>query len=373
MAGSTMASKCPVRSTGTNEFPVIDFSRYENDPHSVSSEIFDAASQWGFLVLKGHGIPKEDVDEMFCLSEQFFRQPQKVKQEKWLNMKGQGYDLKESVIGVHEACCFGNVADANLTSPNFSSWWTPERRKRIEQFRSKCQLLSNKIFEAIALAMGLSPSTFIEAHSPHKEPGNALRLIRYHPLAAPPDPKFPRLCEHTDWGTMTFLFATTPGLEVRTPGDKEWVVAPVVEDAIVVNIADGLALWSGKALKSTLHRLSWESVPFDRERYSMAYFINANADAPIKILQRASGTGEGMLRFVETPLSMSATFGDYQAVRVKMIEKHDTHITEDELRVDPKFLEMVKNIGVAHGTGLSVEEEKAKEEADGLLDAAQVA
>jgi hypothetical protein len=34
-------------------------------------------------------------------------------------------------------------------------------------------------------------------------------------------------------------------------------------------------------------------------------------------------------------------------------EKFDTDGTDDELRVDPKFVEMVKNIGVGHGTGVT--------------------
>lgn len=129
--------------------------------------------------------------------------------------------------------------------------------------------------------MGLPADFFAAAHDPHKLPGNALRLIRYHALAAAPTHDFPRLCAHTDWGTMTFLFARAPGLEVRRPRDDGWVMAPVLcgegEDSIVVNVADGLALWSGGALKSTQHRLTWDTVPWDKERYSMAYFVNANA------------------------------------------------------------------------------------------------
>lgn len=125
--------------------------------------------------------------------------------------------------------------------------------------------------------MDLRSDFFAEAHASDKEPGNVLRLIRYPALSSPPDPRFPRLGEHTDWGTLTLLFAKTPGLEVRPPGDMGWVPAPVIKDAVIVNIADGLALWSGKLLKSTKHRLSWDSLPYNMHRYSMAYFVNANA------------------------------------------------------------------------------------------------
>jgi isopenicillin N synthase-like dioxygenase len=185
-------------------------------------------------------------------------------------------------IGVQEGFCFGSVADANLTCDNLSSWWTIEKRKQAEAFRTKCQHLSDQLLRTFALAMGLPLSFFTTDHAEDKEPGNVLRLIRYPALAAPPDPKFPRLGEHTDWGTLTLLFAKTPGLEVRPPGDQGWVPAPVIKDAVIVNIADGLALWSGKTLKSTMHRLSWDSLPYDMHRFSMAYFVNANAGKLLK-------------------------------------------------------------------------------------------
>jgi isopenicillin N synthase-like dioxygenase len=125
--------------------------------------------------------------------------------------------------------------------------------------------------------MGLPPSYFASAHDAMKEPGNVLRLIKYPALKEQPDSRFPRLGEHTDWGTLTLLITESPGLEVRPPGDQGWVLAPVIKDAVIVNIADGLALWSGKTLKSTKHRLSWDSLPYHLDRYSIAYFVNANA------------------------------------------------------------------------------------------------
>lgn len=49
----------------SDDFPIIDFSGFAQDPARVSKDLFDAARTWGFLILKGHGIPVGDVDEMF--------------------------------------------------------------------------------------------------------------------------------------------------------------------------------------------------------------------------------------------------------------------------------------------------------------------
>jgi isopenicillin N synthase-like dioxygenase len=51
----------------SDDFPVIDFSNFETDTQAISAEIFQAASKWGFLVLKGHGISASDVANLFSL------------------------------------------------------------------------------------------------------------------------------------------------------------------------------------------------------------------------------------------------------------------------------------------------------------------
>ena len=55
-------------------------------------------------------------------------------------------------------------------------------------------------------------------------------------------------------------------------------------------------------------------------------------------------------------MPFQATFGDYQTVRMRIIhEKFDTDGTDQEIKIDPKFMRIVRNIGVAHGTGVTFE------------------
>ncbi len=98
--------------------------------------------------------------------------------------------------------------------------------------------------------------------------------MKYPKMSAKPagsDGVDARLSPHTDWGTLTLLFNETPGLEVRDPGNS-WHDVPVIPGGIVVNIGDALSFWTGRKLKSTMHRISWEKVPFDQDRYSIPYF-----------------------------------------------------------------------------------------------------
>jgi isopenicillin N synthase-like dioxygenase len=49
------------------EFPIVDFSKFQTNAIEVSNELFQAACKWGFLVLTGHGIQQKDIDEMFAM------------------------------------------------------------------------------------------------------------------------------------------------------------------------------------------------------------------------------------------------------------------------------------------------------------------
>ena len=153
--------------------------------------------------------------------------------------------------------------------PNLPAWWDRSRLQEIEDFKASCYDFSLDILSCFAVQMGLEKSFFASRHQ-HKDPGNALKLIKYPRFDTQPD-GVPRLSEHTDWGSITLLFSETPGLEIRDPDDK-WMSVPTIPGGVVVNIADALSLWTSKKLKSAFHRVTWDHVAADQERLSVAYF-----------------------------------------------------------------------------------------------------
>lgn len=80
------------------------------------------------------------------------------------------------------------------------------------------------------------------------------------------------------------LFNTIGGLQVLPPGltdvEQNWRWVCPKPGCAIVNLGDALVQWSGGVLHSNLHRV----VSVNRERYSFAYVLKPNNEAPMRRL-----------------------------------------------------------------------------------------
>ena len=232
-----------------------------------------------------------------------------------------------------EGMSFALPAGGVLQSDNIPDWFDTPKRQAIESFKLECYELSGALVFCFAVRLGLERSYFHGSHL-QKAPGNTLKMIKY-PRVDKSGTDIPRLSEHSDWGSVTFVFADRAGLEIRDP-NHEWFHIPVVSDGIVVNIGNALSLWTDRALKSTMHRIIWTNLSLDQDRYSIAYFTNPNLgeylrhvypklsnpvayhihpspDAPLQIPR--SSSSERNRNEQEEP---AITYQDYYKVRLRL-------------------------------------------------------
>ena len=95
--------------------------------------------------------------------------------------------------------------------------------------------------------------------------------------AAPADDEF-GIAPHTDTSFLTLLAPNeVPGLSIRTQAG-EWLDAPVVPGAFVVNGGQMLQRWTNDCFLATPHRAINRS---GGERYALAFFCDSNIDWPI--------------------------------------------------------------------------------------------
>ena len=104
-------------------------------------------------------------------------------------------------------------------------------------------------------------------------------------LSRPSPPARSAPATHTDYGNITLLATDgVGGLEVRTRAG-DWLAAPSIAGAFVVNIGDCLMRWTNDVYVSTPHRVVSRGVG---ERYSIAFFLDPNPFATSRRSRPAS-------------------------------------------------------------------------------------
>jgi isopenicillin N synthase-like dioxygenase len=277
--------------------PIIDLaSSDESDEASltrIAADVGAACRDVGFFYAVNHGVDKELIAEAFAQSHRFFALPLPDKQALAIEQIGgnrgysgllhealdpaRGPDMKEAFnVGLELAPDDAELV-AGKPSRSLNAW--PD----LLGFRDAA--LGARLHGVFARDLGLNPDFFADKFD---GPMATLRLLHY-----PPSPKAAAAPagagEHTDYGNLTLLATDdVGGLEVRTRAGQ-WIEAPVVPGAFIVNIGDCLMRWTNDVYISTPHRVVNRSA---RERYSIAFFFDPNPDAMVEAIPSCVREGE---------------------------------------------------------------------------------
>lgn len=159
----------------------------------------------------------------------------------------------------------------------------------MEDFYDQCHAIHMQLLRCLESALHLPDATLIGRCNRNT---SELRLNHYPPCSASliTEGSVNRISEHTDFGTLTLLFANPiDGLEVEDQnnhGDYVPVMSEVI-DVLVVNVGDALQRWTNAELRSASHRVRLP--PFFtgdhiEERFSVAYFGKPNRDESVGVL-----------------------------------------------------------------------------------------
>ncbi|MDF2115466.1 2-oxoglutarate and iron-dependent oxygenase domain-containing protein [Roseiarcaceae bacterium H3SJ34-1] len=261
--------------------PIIDAAELNTGGIAQLAErLGHACRQVGFFYLTGHGIPAADISNLFAMSHKFFALPTDEKARLAISATsanrgyvglrtetldpGKNVDDKEAFnVGVEGAGPAANVW------PELA-----EFRSTVLDYFDKVLALGVALHRPIAKDLDLDPHFF---DSKLDRPMATLRLLHYPPASVRADGQY-GAGEHTDYGNLTLLLTDDAGgLEVRGL-DGAWIAAPYIPGAFVCNIGDCLMRWTNDVYRSTPHRVI---NPPGRDRYSVAFFLDANADAPV--------------------------------------------------------------------------------------------
>lgn len=263
---------------------------------TIADELGRSFGEYGFAVVRDHGIPQDLIDEAEAVSKAFFALPDDVKRAYKIAGGGgaRGYtpfgtekakdaeifDLKEFWHVGRDLPAGHPLAD--FMAPNV---WPTE----VEGFRETMSALfrafevaGGRVLEAIALHLGRPRDFFAKS----VEDGNSvMRLLHYPPLAEGAPEGAIRAAGHEDINTITLLLgAEEAGLELLTK-QGEWVAVDTPPGALVINVGDMLQRQTNGRLRSTTHRVvNPRGQAARRARYSMPFFLHFRPDFLIEPL-----------------------------------------------------------------------------------------
>jgi len=272
--------------------PILDIS--ELDAGSDAAEGFrrqlrEVTHEVGFFYLVGHGIPQQLIDDVLDLSRRFFALPEadKLAIENVHSAQFRGYtrtgkeltngsiDWREQIdIGEERATVDGDENYWRLEGPNLWPAALPELETAITEWRAQLNALAMRLMRTWAVALGASEDVFDDAFADRAF--SLIKIVRY-PGTSEEGVAQQGVGSHRDGGVLTLLLVEPDKAGLQVEHDGEWIDAPSLPGAFVVNIGEMLELATDGYLKATLHRV--ESPRVGTDRISIPFFFNPALDA----------------------------------------------------------------------------------------------
>jgi isopenicillin N synthase-like dioxygenase len=269
----------------------------------LADELGNSFAEYGFAIVRDHGIPAQLIARAEEKSRAFFALPEEVKRKYFLEGGGgaRGYtpfgietakgakahDLKEFWHVGRElppGHPFRNHLGANVWPEEIASF-----KDTVLELYDAFDRAGLKILKAIARVLQIDADYFIDTV---RDGNSVMRLLHYPPIEGEPGSNV-RAGAHEDINTITLLLgAEEAGLELLTK-DGRWIPVSPRPGEMVVNIGDMLQRLTNGLLRSTTHRVV--NPPTERRgrsRYSMPFFLHFRSDFLIEPLPGTVQAGE---------------------------------------------------------------------------------
>ncbi|MBD8218898.1 isopenicillin N synthase family oxygenase [Microbacterium sp. CFBP 13617] len=278
--------------------PVLDLSLLDQGPDAAArfrDELRAATHDVGFFYLTGTGVSPALEASLLAAAKGFFALPEadKLAIENVTSPHFRGYtrvggertqgrvDWREQIdIGPEREAITDPDAPGydRLIGPNLWPAAQPELKEVVTEWHDHLTGVARKLLRAWALALGAEEQYF-DRH--FGDPQTLIKIVRY-PGKDDPTPQ-QGVGAHKDSGVLTLLWVEPGKGGLQVERDGEWVDAPPVSGAFVVNIGELLEYATQGYLRATNHRVI--SPRFPDERISVPFFFNPALDARLPIIE----------------------------------------------------------------------------------------
>lgn len=275
--------------------PILDLSQLSAGPEAAArfrDDLRAATHDVGFFYLTGTGVTAELESRLHQAALDFFALPleEKLSVENVRSPHFRGYtriggertqgevDWREQIdIGPERDAVAGGPAFHRLIGPNLWPAAQPELREVVAEWHAHLSEVSRTLLRAWAVTLGAPENYFDENFG---EPSTLIKIVRY-PGTHEPAPQ-QGVGAHKDSGVLTLLWVEPGKGGLQVERDGQWVDAPPVDGAFVVNIGELLEYATGGYLKATNHRVISPQAP--NERVSVPFFFNPALDKRLPLI-----------------------------------------------------------------------------------------
>jgi isopenicillin N synthase-like dioxygenase len=279
--------------------PILDISELDAGDDAAAgfrAKLREVTHDVGFFYLVGHGIPQDLIDEVLDLSRKFFALPEsdKLAIENVHSPQFRGYtrtgkELTNGAIDWREQIDIGEERDTvdrpedywRLEGHNLWPAALPELEVAITEWRTQLNALALRLMRTWAVALGASEDVFDAAFA-DDHAFSLIKIVRY-PGTSEEGAAQQGVGAHRDGGVLTLLLVEPDKAGLQVEHEGEWIDAPSLPGAFVVNIGEMLELATDGYLKATLHRV--ESPKVGTDRISIPFFFNPALDAHMPQLE----------------------------------------------------------------------------------------
>jgi isopenicillin N synthase-like dioxygenase len=312
--------------------PILDLAELDAGAEAAArfrEQLRQVTHEVGFFFLVGHGIPERLVDELLEVSRRFFALPEadKLAVENIHSPQFRGYtrvgkELTNGDVDWREQLDIGPEREVRedaepaywaLEGPNLWPAALPELEPIVAEWSRELGALALRLLRAWAVALGEREDVFDAAFADHPFP--LIKVVRYPGTSDPDDSAGNQggqqgVGAHRDGGVLTLLLVEPEKGGLQVEHDGEWIDAPSLPGAFVVNIGEMLELATDGYLKATLHRVISPVVGTDR--ISIPYFFNPALDAtmPKLVLDPALQAEKRGVTADPTDSPILETYGD---------------------------------------------------------------
>jgi len=287
----------------SNSVASVSLGDADRNRDSFANALGTSFEEYGFAIVRDHGIPQALIERAEATAKQFFALPEAVKRNYLLPGTGgaRGYTAfgVETAKGAsaHDLKEFWHVGRELAAGHKYrgvmgDNVWPAEVadfRETLLELYDSFDAVGLKILGAIARYLGVAEDYFADTV---RDGNSVMRLLHYPPQQEATGNHI-RAGAHEDINTITLLIgAEEAGLELQTR-DGRWLPVSPTPGELVINIGDMLQRLTNGRLRSTSHRVV-NPAP-DRAahaRYSMPFFLHFRPDFMIEALPGTVAEGE---------------------------------------------------------------------------------